>query len=176
MDQRPPLTNKLPRVGVSACLAGQRVRYDGASRPSAALAALQDQVELWNFCPEVRIGLGVPRPPIQIVEIDGARRVRGVAAPHRDVTAALAALVRQLPDDLCGFILKARSPSCGLGTTPIYRADIQIDTGDGAFAAALRQRFPDLPLIDEEALVTIGLRSAFIDAVRCRYRRKSAPR
>src|SRR3546814_842407 len=128
MDQQPPLSNKRPRVGVSACLAGQRVRYDGDTRPAAALAHLKDQLELFLVCPEVAIGLGVPRPPIQLVELDGERRVTGVAAPHTDVTDALRALVEQLPDDLCGFILKARSPSCATGSAPVYRDGRQIDT------------------------------------------------
>lgn len=176
MDQRPPLSHQRPRVGVSACLAGMRVRYDGDTRLSAALAPLKDKLELFLFCPEVAIGLGVPRPPIQIVEINGKRRVTGVAAPHTDVTDALRALVDQLPDDLCGFILKARSPSCATGSAPVYRDGRQFDTDDGAFAAALRERFPELPLIDEEALACTNQRQFFMDAVTVVYKRKSAPR
>lgn len=165
----------LPQVGVSACLAGERVRYDGDSRPALALQHLQGLVRLWHFCPEMAIGLGVPRPPIQVVRIHNEPRVQTVAAPHRDVTDALSSLVHELPADLAGFILKARSPSCGTGSTPVFAAGTQVDTGDGAFAAALRSAFPDMPLIDEEALAQAELRQAFVTGVLA-YSRKSAPR
>jgi uncharacterized protein YbbK (DUF523 family) len=123
------------------------------------------QFELFTFCPEMTVGLGVPRPPIQLVESHGRRRVQGVDFPHKDVTDALHALVDQLPDDICGFVLKARSPSCGLGTTPVFHKGVQVATGDGAFADSLKTRFPALPLIDEEEVEDTDLRNAFVAAV-----------
>ena len=155
-----------PRIGVSACLTGLAVRYDGQSRYHPLVSEqLAGQFQLVPFCPEVAIGLGVPRPPIQIVEIAGRRRVRGVIDPAQDVTDALRSLVDHLPADLAGFILKARSPSCGLGSAPVMRDGVQIDTDDGAFAAALRQRFPAMPLIDEEQVQQMEHCRAFIAAV-----------
>lgn len=143
-----------PVVGVSACLLGRPVRYDGEHKHEPLVTdQLAKQLTLTEFCPEVGIGMSVPRPPIQVMQIDNALRVVGVDAPHSDVTDALHQYAQGAPDNLDGFILKARSPSCGVGTTPIIdpRGD---ETGktSGAFAHALRQRFPCAPMADESTL------------------------
>lgn len=147
-DDRPPL------VGVSACLLGRPVRYNGEHRQEALVADLLSQrVRLREFCPEVGIGLPVPRPPIQVVETISGRRVRGVADPSHDYTDALGAYADAVPDELDGFVLKARSPSCGLGNTPLMdEQDRQIGLTSGEFARTLTSRFPLMPILDESAL------------------------
>lgn len=153
-----------PRVGVSACLLGRAVRYNGETRYHAPTAeALEAWIELREFCPEVGIGLPVPRPPIQVVQLAQGQHVRGVEDPDRDFTSELAAYAGQLPADLDGFILKARSPSCGLGSTPLFdQDDREIGTTSGGFAARLQSRLPLLPLCDEAELEHERGRLAFI--------------
>ncbi len=163
----PNAGEKRPTVGVSACLLGHKVRYDGTDKRHTAICdSLGGLLDLQGFCPEVAIGLPVPRPPIQVVEVAGSQRVRGVAAPHQDVTAALRQYADTLPETLDGFILKARSPSCGPGNTPLHDPTGQV-TGltDGAFAARLRRRFAGLPLCCEEDLESDESRAAFVIAV-----------
>lgn len=146
-----------PRVAVSACLAGHDVRYDGTSKAQPRLLqTLGDKVDWCTVCPEVAAGMGVPRPPVQLQRDHTGIRVIEVEAPHRDVSTQLragvatsiAALQAQSPD---AIVLKARSPSCGLGTTTL------VDTGrrvDGLFAAACREHFAHALLLDEEQLAT----------------------
>ena len=79
------VTRGKPRLGISACLMGERVRYDGGHKGlGPACALLGEQFELVPVCPEVAIGLGIPRPPLQLVETAGAVRVRGVDDPEFD--------------------------------------------------------------------------------------------
>ena len=153
-----------PRVAVSACLLGQKVRYDGDHKHDHLITGeLGGWFELVPVCPEVGIGLPVPRPQIQVEEVDGVMRVRGVNDPDTDVTDALRRYALQIDGAIDGIILKARSPSCGVGTTPLIRDGD--DTGqrtDGAFAAAVHQRFPALARRDEESLRDTDTRNAFV--------------
>ena len=153
-----------PRVAVSACLLGQKVRYDGDHKHDLLISGeLGGWFEWVPVCPEVGIGLPVPRPPIQVEDVGGVMRVRGVDDPDTDVTDALRRYALEVDGAIDGIILKARSPSCAVGTTPVIR-DGQ-DTGgvtDGAFAAALHQRFPALARRDEEALRDTDTRNAFV--------------
>ena len=169
----PGADEKRPRVAVSACLLGRKVRYDGTDKLNPAIChRLGELLTLEGFCPEVAIGLPVPRPPIQVVEVAGDQRVLGVADPHQDVTAALKQYANALPEALDGFILKARSPSCGPGNTPLHDQAGQV-TGltDGAFAARLRQRFAGLPFCSEDDLESDENQAAFVIAVYRHYRR-----
>ncbi|MCK6521513.1 DUF523 domain-containing protein [Myxococcota bacterium] len=143
------------RVVVSACLLGRACRYDGASKPKLdALARLAPEAELIPVCPEELGGLGTPRPGAELRGGDGAAVWRGEASVRReaddgDVTAAFCAGAERAwalagAPDLA--VLKARSPSCGVGTTHI---DGAVRRGDGVFAALLRAR--GVPLVDDEA-------------------------
>lgn len=161
---RPP-----PRVGVSACLLGRPVRYDGEHKYDALVGGpLAKLLQLVEACPEVGIGLPVPRPPIQVVRLASAERVRGVQAPEQDFTDALSGYAERIDRDLDGFILKSRSPSCGLGSTPLHDAqDERIGTTSGAFAARLRQRLALLPMCNDEDLSTSDGAAAFVLEVFC---------
>lgn len=135
------------RIGISACLLGCEVRYDGTGKLQAELIAeLTDSVELVSFCPEVDAGLGIPREPIQLVDVQSkvgsGIRVLQVSDSSVDRTEALR-LSAQRQDWLAtisGYIFKARSPSCGIASTPIWSEDAErIGTGDGEFVRCLRQ-------------------------------------
>lgn len=144
-----------PQVLVSACLLGERVRYDGDDRHEPLVTdTLSRWLDYRPMCPEVGIGMPVPRPPIQVVAVGGEQRVRAVAPPHDDASDALRHYALTLPAAIDGILLKARSPSCGVGSTPLY--DLQgADTGqrvDGLVAATLAERFPALARSDEQAL------------------------
>ena len=163
------------RLGISACLAGQSVRYDGAHKRVDALLADFDPHVTWvTVCPEVESGMGAPRPPIRL-EGAGGGEVRAIdfTRERADLGPALRAFsARRLADltALHGFVLKSRSPSCGPGDAPLHAADGRVvSTADGLFAAALRATLPCLPVASEEDLATPWARAAFL--ARCRERR-----
>jgi uncharacterized protein YbbK (DUF523 family) len=134
-----------PGILVSACLAGDRVRYDGTDKALPDLMPLlESHLRVQRLCPEVAAGLGVPRPPVQWVESGHDQRLLGVEDSSLRVDPAL----QQVADDwcqkgsdiVCG-ILKARSPSCGSGTTPIYdTAGKVIRMADGLFAREIKRQ------------------------------------
>ncbi len=138
-------TQARPRLGVSHCLLGAAVRYDGGHRRCDWLAdVLAPHVDLVPVCPEVEAGLSTPREPMHL---DADRRLRGNDS-GRDFTPALADfLARRTPElaaaGLDGFVLKSRSPSCGLAPS-------------GLFAAALVEALPALPVTEETTLAEDG--------------------
>ncbi len=145
-----------PRVGVSACLAGQAVRWDGRDKRSEPLLALGRWVELLPVCPEVEAGFGVPRPPIRLERRGDAVRVVDYGA-GRDVTEALQAAVERRLEGLAalplrGFVLKTRSPSCGPAGVDLWEGAQARPEAAGVFAAQLAARWPTLPVTDEVAL------------------------
>jgi len=147
-----------PRLGVSACLLGESVRYDGGHKRHAfVVEALAAHVDCIPFCPETGIGMGVPRPPIQLVGGRGTARALGVQDPAMDVTARL----QQYTDDrlaalgtLDGFLFKKDSPSCGLRGVKLFAAPGRgmRRSGTGIFAAAVNTALPLLPLAQEDEL------------------------
>jgi uncharacterized protein YbbK (DUF523 family) len=146
-------------IGISACLSGEAVRYDaGHKRQPLILSTIGPHAELRPFCPEMAAGLGVPRPPVQLIETDGGRiHARGVEDLQLDVTTALETAARGFCADnlenLSGFILKSRSPSCGLASTPVHgQSGAPLHLGSGVFAARLRSSAPWLPMVEETAL------------------------
>lgn len=163
-------------VGISSCLLGEPVRYDGGHKYDATIANHLSGLFIFRpFCPEVAIGLGVPREPIQLVRSNAGFKVQGVARPGLDVTEPLRQYGEQVAvdaADLCGYIFKARSPSCGL--VQVESVDetgrVPQTNGIGAYADALTQARPDLPVIDEAALQKQVRRDDFIDQVFDYYR------
>jgi len=160
-------------VGVSACLLGQRVRYDGAHQAHAyVLSQLSQRFKLKPICPEVAIGLGVPRPPIQLVGSLQNPEAVGKTDRSLNPSHALRALgkdVAQTWVDVCGFVVKSRSPSCGLGSTKVLVGDEVIRAGTGLFTAQLCQYSP-VPVIEETGLENVTARRAFIAQVFQCYR------
>lgn len=154
-------------VGISACLLGDKVRYTGEHKQSSlCLHHLSRVFEFQSFCPEVAIGLGVPREPIRMVGDSASPRVVGTLTPSLDVTDALADYGRSVGernDNLCGYILIERSPSCGLHSTPIYHHGNPLPGGHaGMFVRALQSQNPLLPMEEEGRLGEPALRENFI--------------
>jgi len=166
-------TIAMPLVGVSACLLGDAVRYDGGHKREPGVAeALARDVRFVRICPEVGIGLGTPRETIHLVRRGADLRLR-TTTTHVDLTERMAAWAARKVDELdaagvCGFVLKARSPSCGLEVPEHDESGDAIPgpPGMGAFARVLRERLPDLPLAQEHDLRDEAARSAFLDRVR----------
>jgi len=141
---------------------GEAVRYDGTDKHAQALLlVLKTRFEVRGFCPEVAIGLGVPRETIQLVKSDeGIVRCVGTATAELDVSERLRASVegqKRWFGQLSGYLVKARSPSCGLDSTSLYSAAPPgqrklIGHSSGLFTAALQEHFPHLPIAQEDTL------------------------
>src|SRR5262245_49711214 len=113
------------RIGISSCLLGQEVRYDGGHKRDAFLTETFGRYVQWvPVCPEVEIGLGIPREPIRLVGADRDVHLVGTrtGTDHTRVMQEYAAKrVRELAqEDLCGYVLKKSSPSCGMERVKIY--------------------------------------------------------
>jgi uncharacterized protein YbbK (DUF523 family) len=161
------------RIGVSSCLLGARVRYDGGDKFHAGVAALAREFALVPLCPEVAIGLGVPRPPIQVARVGGALRVVGVADRGLDVTEALDRVAGDAAlAGLDGYVFKSRSPSCGLQVPVFDEAGAVVGDGQGRFAAGVRARFPGLPVAEEAALADPTAVAGFAARVRAHHARR----
>lgn len=157
-----------PRVGISACLLGDRVRYDGGHKRDAYLVeTLGAHVDWVPVCPEAELGLGVPRPPIRL-EKHGDDVFLRVVDSGSDLTDRMARWAADRGAELgeqglCGFVLKARSPSCGLDDAPVTdRAGGEASTRSGAFANDLAIAWPSLPLASEATLADPPRRAAFL--------------
>ena len=157
------------RVGVSACLVGDKVRYDGGHKRDVYLTGKLAQVfEFVPVCPEVAIGMGVPRPPIRLVGDALAPRALGVEDASLDVTAPLTAYGRRMAVELDGisaYIFKARSPSCGPWRVPIYSDGVSMAQGTGLYAREIRARQSLLPVEEEGRLADPSLRDNFIERI-----------
>ena len=163
--------NSLPKIGVSACLLGHQVRYDGGHKRDAfIIGPLSEQVEFIPICPETAIGLGVPRPTIRLVGDPARPRLVGTADPSLDVTGKMEDYawqqVRSL-GDLCGYILKKDSPSCGMERVKVFSTGggSAERKGSGVFARILKQALPLLPMEEEGRLNDAVLRENFINRV-----------
>jgi len=156
-----------PRVGVSACLLGREVRHDGGhKRADSLVEALGPRVEWVPVCPEVELGMGVPRPPIRLERRAGELRLvePGSGADHTRAMSRFAARrVRELAAlGLSGYVLKSGSPSCGMERVRVRRANgSSLRNGRGMFAAALLARLPGLPVEEEGRLADAALRESF---------------
>ena len=143
------------KVIVSACLLGEACRYDGCSKKDDGVIAFLEEKEVIPFCPEAPV-LGTPRGRISVVATEDQRlRVRK-DADGADVTDALIEQTERLikaHPDAARIILKSKSPSCGIGTTPILdEAGNAIGKGNGIAADLLLHAFPDIEISDENSL------------------------
>jgi len=162
---------KKVRIGISSCLLGDEVRFDGGHKRDAILIeAFAPQVEWVRVCPEVEVGMGVPREPVQLVKIDDDIRMIAVhtGIDHTDDMREWAArrVTALAQMDLRGYVLKKDSPSCGMEGVKVYgEADEPSRTGVGLFAAVLRDACPDLPIEEEARLSDPASRAAFLERV-----------
>ncbi|TAM56036.1 MAG: DUF1722 domain-containing protein [Acidobacteria bacterium] len=158
------------RIGVSSCLLGRKVRFDGGhKRDDFLVDTFGNWVEWVPVCPEVEVGMGTPRESIRLVSTPGGVRV---LAPTSGtdwtgaMTAFAAARVAALAaEDLCGYVLKKDSPTCGMERVKVYGAGAPARSGRGVFAAALLARYPNLPVEEEGRLGDPRLRENFVERV-----------
>jgi uncharacterized protein YbbK (DUF523 family) len=169
-----PLPSK-PRIGISACLLGQEVRYDGGHKRDAFLTEVLGRYVAWvPVCPEVELGMGTPRPPIRLERRSGEIRLV-MPSTGDDYTEAMRTFTERRVDelaklDLGGYILKKDSPSCGVEGVKVYDGPGSPSlTGRGLFAAALIARLPDLPVEEEGRLRDPLLRESFVARVFARH-------
>lgn len=157
-----------PVVGIGSCLAGKAVRYNGQTKsPNQHVRDIGDNFQLRAICPEMGIGMGVPRPPIHLVGTDQGVRALDVDTHSNDFTDRLAGYadtVLQLAPELCAYILVKGSPSCGYDRVKRYADNGYSVATDqqGIFAAALAKADPLLPLEDDGRLNDPGLRESFV--------------
>lgn len=168
--QEKEMSVRIP-VGISSCLLGAPVRYNGGHKRSRyCLDVLADCFAFEPFCPEMAIGLGVPREPIRLVaEANQPPRAQGTVDASLDVTADLLAYGDRLGREarhLCGYILTKGSPSCGMERVKVYHPNGMPNSADsGIFVRALREANPVLPVEEEARLNDPVLRENFIARV-----------
>ena len=157
-----------PRIGISACLLGAEVRYNGGHKESRLCThSLSEHFEFVPVCPEVAIGMGIPRQPIRLVGDASQPQALGTVDPTLNVTAPLAAYGQQMADelqDLSGYIFMHKSPSCGLERVKVYRDNgaPQHEGGRGIYAQAFCAAHPDLPVEEDGRLCDAVLRENFM--------------
>ena len=171
------MTNK-PKVAVSRCLGFAVCRWNGAVIENRMVEHLGKLVDFILVCPECEIGLGVPRQPIRMVqESTGLTLVQPMTGV--DLTARMTSFSHNFLnsiDQVDGFLLKRKSPSCGLANVPIYAGlddEEPLDKGPGFFARVVLERFPDTPVVDEDGLDDCKRFKEWLTAVfnRARFRR-----
>ncbi len=166
------------RIGVSACLLGSRVRHDGGHKKDAFVTgALSRFVTFVSVCPEVEVGMGTPRESVRLVRLGGEVRMVAPASgtDHTDAMRRWAGgRARELEgEDLCGFVLKKDSPSCGMERVEVHSKGAAAPSGRGLFARALMERMPLLPVEEEGRLDDPRLRENFVERVFAYRRLKS---
>ncbi|MGC8853453.1 MAG: YbgA family protein [Halothiobacillaceae bacterium] len=160
-------------VGISSCLLGEEVRFDGGhKRDNYIIRTLGQFFHFVPFCPEMAIGLGTPRQSLRLIKIDGVVRVRGNKDHDLDVTDALRTTGRAQAErhpELCGYILKSKSPSCGMERVTLYEGWTNDrppeKKGVGQFAEVFMNARPELPCEEEGRLGDPILRDNFITRV-----------
>jgi uncharacterized protein YbbK (DUF523 family) len=165
------------RIGISRCLLGDEVRfYGGHKRDSFLSDVLGPRVEWVRVCPEVEVGMGVPRETLHLVRAGGSVRLitTHTKIDHTGPMRRWAARrVRALAGErLSGYVLKRDSPSCGMARVKVYdeAGGAPEPVGVGLFAAELLRAFPTLPVEDEGRLSDPVLRESFIERVFAYYR------
>jgi uncharacterized protein YbbK (DUF523 family) len=159
------------KLGISSCLLGENVRYDGGHKLDRYLRDIVGQFVEWvPVCPEVECGLSIPREAMRLVgDIENPRLVTartGIDHTERMKKWAKQKLEQLEKEDLCGFVFKSKSPSSGMRGIKVYnKAGIPSKKGIGIFAKAFMERFTLMPVEDEGRLNDAGLRENFIERI-----------
>jgi uncharacterized protein YbgA (DUF1722 family)/uncharacterized protein YbbK (DUF523 family) len=161
------------RLGISSCLLGKNVRYDGGhKRDDFLVGVLGEFVEWVPVCPELEVGMSVPREPIRLVGLSAAPRLLAERSgtdwtePMRRYAEERVAQLAEL--DLVGYVTKKDSPSCGMARVRVWtgkKATPPRRDGVGAFARVLREKLPLLPLEEEGRLHDAALRESFVERI-----------
>ena len=161
-------------LGVSSCLMGQEVRFDGGHKRNAYLMNMLSRfLEFKTFCPEVAIGLGIPRPAMRLIQhFDASGNestvVRDSKTGVEDYTARLSDYSQQVVasqlNEISGYIFKKDSPSCGMERVKVYSAEGQFAHKDGVgiYAEMVKKHFPLMPMEEEGRLNDDNLRENFL--------------
>jgi uncharacterized protein YbgA (DUF1722 family)/uncharacterized protein YbbK (DUF523 family) len=156
-----------PIVVISRCIDFDACRYNGQVIRASLREELEPHIEMRPICPELEIGLGVPRDPVRLVRSAGGPRMVQPAT-RRDLTGSMDAFSRSFLDragDPDGFILKSRSPSCAVRNAKLFHSDAEAaghDRGPGLFTARVLERFPHAAVEDEGRLRDLRLRDHFL--------------
>jgi uncharacterized protein YbgA (DUF1722 family)/uncharacterized protein YbbK (DUF523 family) len=165
------ITTEKIRLGISTCLLGETVRFDGGHRLDRFLAhTLGQYVQYVPVCPEVECGLGVPREAMHLEGDPSSPRLVTIRTRQnmtdRMIRWALKRVVELEKEDLCGFIFKSDSPSSGMGRVKVYNEKgMPVKKGIGMFARIFMEHFPLLPVEDEGGLLDPKLRENFIERI-----------
>jgi len=168
------------RIGISQCLLGDHVRYDGGHKRDSFLADIVGRYVEWvPICPEVEAGFGVPREAMRLIGSPQAPRLITVTTGI-DHTQSMKQWcrrrIRELEElKLAGYVFKSRSPSCGIGGVPLFSTqEMETQDGVGLFARAFMEHFPLMPVEDEDRLHDPQILKNFLE--RARDYRKSRNR
>lgn len=150
---------------------GDNVRYDAEPKRYPELVQfIKQHFEFISVCPEVEIGLSVPRPPVQLTGSLTNIKVTGRDDASLDITDAMQTYCQQRPlqlDSIHGYIFKSRSPSCGVSDIPLFNSqNVIIAKTRGVFVSAILQHYPELPIIDEQVLADEQQRELFFTQVK----------
>ena len=161
------------KVGISACLLGKNVRYNGGHKLEPLLVdTLGQYLEFIPICPEVEAGLGIPREPARLVGSSDSPRVKtlntGTDLTDRMLKWTTNLLNRLEKENLCGFIFKSKSPSCQIEGKVCNKKGAVVLNGVGILAHAFMERFPFIPVIDEVRFRDVRLREKFVQEVRAK--------
>ena len=165
------MTQDPVKLGISHCLLGENVRYDGGHKLDRYLRDVVGPFVEWvPVCPEVECGLPVPREAMRLVGDPESPRLVTTKTLVNQTERMERWIARRLPElageDLCGFIFKTRSPSSGMRDVKVYtEAGMPSKKGVGLFAGAFMEAFPHIPVEDEGRLQDAGLREKFIERV-----------
>jgi uncharacterized protein YbgA (DUF1722 family)/uncharacterized protein YbbK (DUF523 family) len=167
-----------PKLGVSSCLLGREVRFDGGHKHNPYLTkTLGEHFDFVSYCPEVAIGLSTPRPPIRLIakgrdsnetpDLIRAVKIDDISADYTEQLDTYAGKVCPQLDDFSGYIVKKDSPSCGMERVKVYEKENAppVRRGAGIFTARLMLERPELPIEEEGRLMDPNLRENFISRV-----------
>ena len=164
------MVNNKIKIAVSSCLLGEAVRYDGTDKHIEYITKqLTNEYTLISLCPEMAVGMGVPRPPIHLVDDGTTIQARGIENPENNVTKLLVNYAENVIEnntDICGYIFKKNSPSCGTKNVKVLNSQGQYEMrGKGMYAQTIMTASPSLPVIDEEDFLNKSMRVEFLSKV-----------
>jgi len=159
------------KIGICSCLLGENVRYNGENKRDDFLAdILGKEIEYFSFCPEKEMGLAVPREPMRLIEKEEFDFPRLIARETgTDYTGQMQDwihnnLSRLEMEQICGYIFKSKSPSCGIRDIPVFDEKGKIiRTGMGLFSQAVKEQFKGLPVVDENGMKNENIRNEFLE-------------
>ena len=156
-------------IAISACLLGHKVRYDGGHEANEIIKQLAESFNIVAVCPEVEIGLGVPRTKIELHQRGDEIHLLSCSEPIIDLTEQMTTFAHDFLQNhaISGMILKDKSPSCGVANCKVFdETGSMLRDGSGIFSATMMQVKPDLPMLQSNLVVLPGDLDCFIQKVK----------